>query len=159
MPSKLVELPTPSKADLYSETIDQIIDLVAVVREAIYPVGSIFMSTKPTNPSQFIGGTWEAIEDRYLVGVGSAHAIGTTGGQLTHHHRTAIGWDGVTGLFAYNKDGDQIPKFGSEVIERGDSYAWKADLESQKNWLRIAYTEEESSEPPFFPVYIWERTA
>ena len=59
---------------------------------AIYPVGSIYMSTSSTNPSNFIGGTWEAYgQGRILVGVGTnggytftAGSTGTTIGEKTN---------------------------------------------------------------------------
>ena len=40
---------------------------------AMYPVGSIYLSTSSTNPSNFIGGTWVAYgQGRTLVGVGTS---------------------------------------------------------------------------------------
>ena len=51
----------------------------------IYPIGSIYISTASTNPSTFLGGTWEAYgQGRTLVGVGSngtnSYSINATGG-------------------------------------------------------------------------------
>lgn len=64
----------------------------------IYPVGSIYISTESTNPSELFGGTWESYgEGRTLVGEGSGYEAGTTGGSSTttltvenlpsHYHR------------------------------------------------------------------------
>ena len=51
----------------------------------IYPVGSIYMSTSNVSPSVFIGGEWEALDDgRVLIGAGSAHPAGETGGEEEH---------------------------------------------------------------------------
>ena len=53
-----------------------------------FPVGSIYISTTSTNPSSYIGGTWEAYgQGRTLVGTGSNgttnYSLGTTGGSET----------------------------------------------------------------------------
>lgn len=48
-----------------------------------YPVGSIYQSTKATNPATFLGGTWRQLKDRFLLGAGSKSA-GATGGEETH---------------------------------------------------------------------------
>lgn len=43
---------------------------ITPIMDAIYPVGSIYMSVNATNPSTFFGGTWERIaKGRTLVGV------------------------------------------------------------------------------------------
>jgi microcystin-dependent protein len=50
-----------------------------------YPVGSIYMSVNSTNPRQLFGGTWVALnEGRVLIGAGTAHPAGETGGEETH---------------------------------------------------------------------------
>ena len=46
----------------------------------IYPVGSIYLSVNSTNPSVLFGGTWEQIQDKFLLSAGSTYAAGTTGG-------------------------------------------------------------------------------
>ena len=52
---------------------------------AVYPVGSIYMSTNPTNPGSLFGGTWEALDEgRVLIGAGAAYPPGSTGGEATH---------------------------------------------------------------------------
>lgn len=50
----------------------------------IYPVGSIYMSTVNVNPATLFGGTWEQLENRFLLGVGSDYTAGATGGEATH---------------------------------------------------------------------------
>lgn len=51
--------------------------------EMIYPVGSIYMSVSSTSPSILFGGTWEQIQDRFLISSGSTYAGGSTGGSAS----------------------------------------------------------------------------
>lgn len=58
-----------------------------------YPVGSIYISTISSNPSSYLGGTWEQIKGRFLVASGTVtdangetatFYAGTTGGEYVH---------------------------------------------------------------------------
>lgn len=49
-----------------------------------YPVGSIYMSVNSASPATLFGGTWERIQDAFLLAAGTNHAAGTTGGEETH---------------------------------------------------------------------------
>lgn len=49
----------------------------------IYPVGAIYLSVNATSPATLFGGTWERIQDRFLLAAGSSHGAGTTGGAET----------------------------------------------------------------------------
>lgn len=50
----------------------------------IYPIGSIYMSVNNVSPETFLGGTWEQIEDTFLLASGTKHTAGSTGGEETH---------------------------------------------------------------------------
>lgn len=50
----------------------------------IYPVGSIYMSVNNVSPQTFLGGTWIALKDRFLIGAGNSYAVNATGGATTH---------------------------------------------------------------------------
>ena len=57
---------------------------------SFYPVGSIYMSVNNTNPGTLFGGTWEQIQDRFLLAAGNTYTGGSTGGSasvnLSHSH-------------------------------------------------------------------------
>ena len=58
--------------------------------ESIYPVGTIYTSVQNVSPASFLGRTWEALnEGRVLIGAGTAHPAGETGGEETHSLSTA----------------------------------------------------------------------
>ena len=50
----------------------------------IYPVGSIYWSSKSTNPGTLFGGTWAQIKDRFVLACGDTYnTTGATGGAST----------------------------------------------------------------------------
>ena len=49
-----------------------------------YPVGSIYMSVNSTSPATLFGGTWEQIQDVFLLAAGSTYTAGDTGGSASH---------------------------------------------------------------------------
>ena len=54
--------------------------------DLVYPVGAIYMSVNSASPATFIGGTWERLQNRFLVGASdtvSSRAAGKTGGSET----------------------------------------------------------------------------
>jgi hypothetical protein len=48
--------------------------------DIVYPVGSIYMSTNNVDPGALFGGTWQAIEGKFLLSKDSSHTAGDTGG-------------------------------------------------------------------------------
>lgn len=68
--------------DTYKPLVDALLDL-------IYPIGSIYMSVRDTNPADFLGGTWERWgQGRVPVGVDENDTIfeeaGKEGGEQKH---------------------------------------------------------------------------
>lgn len=62
-----------------------------------YPVGAVFISDQPTDPSAyFVGTTWTAITGRFIVAAGSTFTAGSTGGSSSTHTHTnsSTGSDG-----------------------------------------------------------------
>lgn len=53
------------------------------VLNMIYPVGSIYLSVNDTSPADLFGGTWEKIENRFLIGASSSKPVNSTGGSNT----------------------------------------------------------------------------
>ena len=52
--------------------------------EVVYPIGSIYQSTKNLSPASIVGGTWEQITEKFLFAAGSTYMAGETGGEATH---------------------------------------------------------------------------
>lgn len=76
---------------LYDGTAWRMADTAAfrsVLLDAIYPVGSIYMSANETNPSILFGGAWVQIKDKFLLSAGDSYPAGGEGGAETHKHTT-----------------------------------------------------------------------
>lgn len=74
-------------ADMKTNVESALADLQAQISASaaqIYPVGAIYISVNDTNPSSIFGGTWEKVEDRFLLASGSTYINGATGGAATH---------------------------------------------------------------------------
>lgn len=71
------------------QTIDNNIDIINEFLNKTYPIGSIYMNINNVNPGTLFGGTWEQIQDRFLLAAGSSYAGGSTGGAASHTHTSA----------------------------------------------------------------------
>ena len=53
--------------------------------ELVYPIGSIYLSAAAVNPVDLFGiGTWEKIEDAFLLASGAYAPLGSIGGNENH---------------------------------------------------------------------------
>lgn len=125
----------------------------------IYPVGSIYMSVNNTNPSLLFGGTWEKIEDKFLLASGTTYASGTTGGSadavvVSHNHTYGKKYVLTTSGGAVDRNstagqtGTKVPNLlqSNEGIYRNE-IANSGEDGTGKNM------------PPYLAVNIWKRTA
>lgn len=63
-------------------------DSIYSIYDAIYPIGSIYMSMNSTSPSTLFGGSWERLKNCFLFGVDESRAeyqyAGNYGGEEKH---------------------------------------------------------------------------
>lgn len=120
-----------------------------------YPVGSIYMSVNSTSPSTLFGGTWQRIQDRFLIAAGSTYKAGGTGGEATHtltigempsHTHNAS-------LSARQCD----DRFDTAYISTGGmgSYNRSFSVTVESSGGSAAH----NNMPPYLAVYVWKRTA
>ena len=138
---------------------------VSDILNAVYPVGSIYMSVNNTSPESFIGGTWVALQDRFLIGAGNSYANGATGGEAehtlteselpSHNHNMTRGGRPLT-LYTEESPSDMVFTQGFSGVSNG---WWSV---TNKNVDTIASTGEgvaHNNLPPYLAVYMWKRTA
>jgi len=116
----------------------------------VYPVGSIYMSANSTSPGTLFGGTWERIQDTFLLAAGSTYAAGSTGGEATHTltvdempshmHKMSVVKDAATGNVRWRP-----VSWGEGTTESATE--------------RIGGGQAHNNMPPYLAVYVWKRTA
>lgn len=165
-------------------TTDDIPTTSSIV-DLIYPVGSIYMSVNSTSPQTLFGGTWQQIQDTFLLASGSTYTAGATGGSATHTLTTTElpahthGSKSLTGTFQIRRAGSGG---GTDVIAAqtgtvtrtangGDTVASAMSVTSashKRDLITIDNTHEHDSVggdtafsilPPYLVVYMWKRTA
>ena len=125
---------------------------------AVYPVGSIYISVSGTSPNTLFGGTWERLKDRFLLAAGNTYAAGATGGEAAHtltvdempkhHHNLYVrGFD--------NSSSKEAIVNASYNYTSAQSNAGQAELIISSTGGSAAH----NNLPPYLAVYMWKRTA
>lgn len=127
---------------------------MAQIVNAIYPVGSIYISTAANNPADLFTGTqWEAIQDRFLLAASTLHPAGQMDGEETHtltineipSHTHAV--NSTTGSpVAY------VPGGAGDIGGTGKNIA-------TRDILATGGGQAHNNMPPYLAVYMWKRTA
>lgn len=118
----------------------------------IYPVGSIYLSVVSTSPATLFGGSWERIENRFLLAAGSAYAPLTTGGAASH----TLTVDEIPAHnhgFGYNDGPSAGTVESSYLASWGNSTRPKGSVAGQGGGAAFSIL------PPYLAVYAWKRTA
>lgn len=150
--------------------------IVPSIIDIVYPVGSIYMSVNNVNPQNIFGGTWEQLQNRFLLGAGDTYAAGATGGEATvaldkshipaHTHDVrlrATGYDGwssytTTGYgIMFNTDNSGSVKYleSGKTLKSTDvsGYATTGDVNGTTE-----HGQPHNNMPPYLAVYMWKRT-
>lgn len=118
------------------------------ILEAVYPIGAIYLSTVEANPSMLFGfGTWEQIQDTFLLAAGSTYAAGSTGGEAEHILTVEEMPPHTHSFSSFNKDGSTSSSSGAAKT------AVTAETDSAGGGVA------HNNMPPYLAVYVWKRTA
>ena len=158
---KLVKDSLDGKANSsHTHTSNQVTDLI----DTIYPVGSIYMSVSNTSPSILFGGTWEQIQDKFLLASGSTYSNGATGGSANavvvgHSH----GIENTDYYFVGKKKTESGGTKRVTVPTSGSNYAYVSSGSSAfGNFGGTQYNGVDGTGknmPPYLTVNVWKRTA
>lgn len=120
----------------------------------VYPIGSVYLSFQNASPASFLGGTWEKLEDRFLLGASSSYVVGGKGGEATHtltvnelpnHNHVGLYGKGVNQCF-WDTGGSKWSPSGEWSGTSGDYTTGYTGGGSAHNNM-----------PPYIAVYMWKR--
>lgn len=142
---------------------------------AAHPVGSIYQTISPENPAvTFGGGTWERIENRFIMGASDTYPAGSTGGSTAHEHEYKLGFMWRLGalvgyptsaITTYNyktqswSDNNKKVNDGQYTLANDGFSSTYGEKPGGETYSVTGNTASSSSIPPYYSVYIWRRVA
>ncbi len=135
-----------------------------------YPVGSILMNeNKDYDPNIILGGKWEKIEDRFLIGASEDIPIKSQGGSATHTHGQRDGRNGnlSAAIGATNNNPNVVGYKATNDTNIGAlgnaTYVVAGTSIGFASWNHftavVGQTAEANIFPPYYAVNIWRRIA
>lgn len=117
-----------------------------------YPVGSIYISVNNTNPTEFFGGTWEQIKDRFLLACGSIYSNGATGGEANHTLTVA---EMPSHSHVQRARNENTNGYANQVLGGYAFSSQSSEVSTDATGGGVAH----NNMPPYLVVYVWKRTA
>lgn len=120
-----------------------------------YPLGTIIASDD-IHAVDNIGGQWDQIEDRFLLGAGSTFAVGSIGGEINHQltegempsHKHLIS------LFTLHNVTNE-PRYGP-YVQGNKAYSWTENPSTNTN--STGGNLPHNNMPPYMAKYMWIKT-
>lgn len=165
---------THSKADITDLADPEVNEFLQIV----YPIGAIYISVNPANPSTLFGGTWQQIKDRFLLSAGDKYNGGDTGGEVSHK-LTVSELPSHTHTASVSSNGSHNHKIGTDkdAVYTTSGNCWSVHNSSSGASYINGYTNfsgdhthtvtlsntgnnsAHNNMPPYVAVYMWERIA
>jgi hypothetical protein len=158
-----------------AEVEAKIKEILAAQREEDLSRIKFWASNDPTSPASFIGGTWERIEGRFIMGASDTYPAGSTGGSATHYHDYKIKFSWNNGaVVGYHQSAISPYNYqtGSYYLSEGDNdkvgegytlvntAANNASGERQcSEYATHGSTSSSDTLNPYYSMYIWRRVA
>ena len=122
-----------------------------------YPVGSIYLSVNSTSPADLFGGTWERINDCFLLAAGTTYAPGDTGGESSH----TLTFSEMPSHTHYQQGFLTVsPSTSSSAVSvRARDYNGSDPIDTTSASLGAGGGQPHNNMPPYLAVYVWKRTA
>ena len=129
------------------------------LRDSIFPIGSIYLSTSAIDPKTIFGGVWERIKDRFLLGAGDRFKPGEEDGEAVHilsedeipHHGHEI-------MYMIQNSSGVSPE-GDMLLAAAAGGSVKGEVRTKTITGMESYGAAHNNMPPYLAVYVWKRTA
>lgn len=167
-----------AEANQINSGMNKLVGAVNDIINIMYPVGSIYMSVNSVNPSTLFGGTWERIEDRFLVATGTYFDLEQSGGSkdavVVSHTHTQVEH---THTYPSNESGNPYKPWGTKsgsteegapvsgtgkyyAATKNQDYKWLTDMSSEQPTINASGVDgTDKNLPPYLAVNMWKRTA
>ena len=129
----------------------------------MHPVGTPYASETPTSPAELYGGTWERIEDKFIMGASDTYPAGSTGGSATHTQtRDEVApHTHLQRLWARGSNGSEVMGFSANQYSVFSASASATILNSGSTGENY---NPNGTLPmdilnPYYSMYIWRRVA
>nr|DAY64500.1 MAG TPA: baseplate protein [Caudoviricetes sp.] len=130
-----------------------------------YPVGSLYWTDNPVNPSTLLGGgQWTQIKDKFILAAGDTYKKGQTGGEATHaltidempahKHQQYVDFINVAYAQSYDEAGNI---WSSPLMNRdfnGNENYWNGNQWSMNS---NGGNQPHNNMPPYEVFYCWKR--
>lgn len=137
-----------------------------LLSDIIYPIGSIYISTVSTNPSEWFGGVWEAFATgRTLVGIDASQtefntSLKTGGSKYLQSHRHYIWGNGQSsGNYDISSYPNMITAYYATSNATDLTYSIRGSGSPEAIYGRSGNAGSGDSEnlQPYIVVYMWKR--
>lgn len=140
------------------------------ILQLVYPVGAVYISINNVDPANLFGfGTWEQIQDRFLLAAGTNYLAGSTGGEASVTLTTAQ-TPNVIGDITMHGGGistniSNVSGCFSANITNTNKYKNGGTEGTGANSIGIIHFDNggqnraHNNMPPYLTVYMWQRTA
>lgn len=157
-----------------AEVEAKIKEILAAQREEDLARIKFWASDDPTSPASFIGGTWERIEGKFIMGASDTYPAGSTGGSAEHEHEYKLSFMWRLGalvgyqssaISAYNyktqswNDNNKRVNDAQYTLANDGFSPTYGEKPGGETYSVAGHTASSSSIPPHYSMYIWRRVA
>lgn len=124
---------------------------LAEIMLALYPVGAVYISVNSTSPASLFGGTWEILNDVFLLAAGSYANAGTFGGEAAHKLTVNEIPSHAHGCGVSQSDASgQIAGSNMAITQFSREYGYTS---------YVGGNQSHNNMPPYMAVYMWKRVS